>query len=119
MRVRDVSPAQQRVLHALAGRISMRLESTFKDSIDADGPNVGVVLRERGSTVSIEVPIELLQRAAEDFAARESLRMRLKAPRDRMLFRTPPAPLPRRIEPAGFVDAGGPRGFRRQSRGRR
>src|SRR5439155_378829 len=38
---------------------------------------------------------------AERADAREALRQRIKATRDRMLFRTPPPPLPKNIAAAG------------------
>jgi len=43
--------------------------------------------------------VQLLQ-AVGDLGARESLRIRIKAARDRMMFRPPPVPLPRHIEAA-------------------
>jgi hypothetical protein len=119
VRVRQIGPALQQLLQDVSGQISTRLESTFQDPSDLDGPNVGVALRERGSAVSIEIPFELFARASADPAAREALRVRLKGRRDRMLFRIPPTPLPRNVAPAPFSSAGPAQGFRAPWRGRR
>ncbi len=96
----------------------MRLESVFLDGSDADGPNLGVSLTERGRSVVVEVPFAMLDEASRDLAAREALRVRLKARRDRMLFVVPPARLPKHIAPLSAY--GGGRDDRRfGGRGRR
>jgi hypothetical protein len=100
MRLRDVTTAQRSLLAAVTQRISRRLEATFTDPAELDGPNAAIHLRERGRRLVIEVPEALLIEAITDAVARESLRVRVKARRDRMLFREPPAPLPRKIEAA-------------------
>ena len=102
MRLSDISAVERRLLEELSGRISNRLESVFTD-LPGDGPNIGIVLRERGRRMVMELPGELLQRAHEDAVAREAVRVRIKATRDRMLFRPPPAPLPKRIATAPDV----------------
>ncbi len=88
------------------------------DAQDAEGLNLAVVLRERGRTVRIEIPLEALTRAVNDPSALEALRIRLKGRRDRMLFRRPPAPLPKHIAPLSSFGTDGPRGGFRP-RGRR
>lgn len=120
MRFRQITPAQQRLLEDVTGRISRRLESKFEDPSDVDGPNVGVQLRERGHAVVIEIPTALLEQAVDELGAREALRIRLKARRDRMLFRAPPSPLPKHIAPATdpFIRGGPPHSYR-PMRGRR
>lgn len=121
MRLRDVTAAQRALLAAVSQRISRRLEATFTDPADVDGPNAAIHLRERGKRLVMEIPETLLIEATSDAAARESFRVRVKGRRDRMLFREQPAPLPKRIEPAqepGFFRRGAGPG-RPPPRGRR
>jgi len=120
VRLKDITGAQQRLLRELTTQISVRLEGAFAELPDADGPNVGIRLEERGRNVVMELPGALLLQAANDPSAREALRVRIKARRDRMLFRPPPTPLPKRITAApapgmsrfGFGRDGGGRGRR-------
>lgn len=116
----DTTLPQRRLLEDLAGRISTRLEATFRAAGDPDGPNVGIELRERNASVVIEVPRTMLNLALGEPAAREALRVRLKTRRDRMLFQTPPASLPKHIAPMSLGYGGNhdSRG-RQRSRGRR
>ncbi len=106
VRLKEIAVAQQRLLHELTGRISNRLESEFRDLPGADGPNIGIALHERGRKVVMEIPGGLLLQAAGDATVREALRVRIKARRDRMLFRPPPSPLPKRIASAPDPAAG-------------
>lgn len=121
MRLRDVTTAQRALLAAVSQRISRRLEATFTDPADLDGAYAAIHLRERGRRLVMEVPETLLIEATSDTVARESFRVRVKARRDRMLFREPPARLPKSIEPAQdpafFRGGAGPR--RVPPRGRR
>lgn len=112
------TPQQRVLLETLASRISTRLEATFRAAADPDGPNVGIELRERAASVVIEIPRTMLTLALGEPAAREALRVRLKARRDRMLFRPPPAGLPKRIAPMSMGYGGGGDG-RGRFRGRR
>ena len=100
----EVSDSERRLLRQLAARISNRLEAEFTDELGGDRPHVGVRLNERDRGVVLELPRALLAQAREDPTARESVRVRLKSARDRMLFRPPPRPLPKRIE--GAMDPG-------------
>jgi hypothetical protein len=116
---RQVSAAQHRLLAQVVGRISGRLEIVVDEGGEADKPNIGVSLRERGHSVSMEVPYALIDQAESDPMAREALRVRLKGRRDRMLFRPPPVPLPKNIVqsresfmPRHMGGGGGPRGRR-------
>ena len=97
MRLREVTGAQQRLLQDLSGRISNRLELEFSELGDGEGPNIGISLREQGRRVVIEIPTSLLAEAAADAMALETLRVRIKGRRDRMLFRAPPSPLPKKV----------------------
>lgn len=105
MRLKEVLGPQKRLLQELTGRISNRLETEFADAPGEDGPNVGIALHERGRRGFMELPGALLEQAVGDPAARESVRVRIKSARDRMLFRPPPAPLPKHVvaapDPAG------------------
>ena len=119
MRLKEITAAHQRLLRDLTTRISNGLESEFSELPVPDGPNVGITLRERRRHVVMEVPAALLAQAADDLSAREMLRVRIKARRDRMLYQAPPRPLPKKIAstvmPGGFGfgrDGGGPRGRR-------
>jgi hypothetical protein len=121
VRLRDTTAAQRALLAAVTHRISRRLEARFTDSVEADGPNAAIDLRERGKHLVMEIPETLLIEATTDIAARETFRVRVKARRDRMLFREPPARLPKKIEtaeePGFFRRQGGPGRF--SPRGRR
>ena len=121
MRLRDVTNAQRTLLAAVSKRISRRLEATFTDPAELDGPNAAIHLHERGKRLVMEIPETLLIEATNGPAARESFRVRVKARRDRMLFNEPPAPLPKKIEaaqePGFFRRSGGP--GRPPPRGRR
>ncbi len=100
MRLRDVTTAQRTLLAAVSTRISRRLEATFAEPAEIDGPNAAIHLRERGRRLVVEIPETMLIEATVDTAAREAFRVRLKARRDRMLFREPGPSLPKKIEPA-------------------
>ena len=119
MRLHEVTASHQRLLRDLTSRISSGLESEFSELKDADGPNVGVILRERRCEVVMEIPAALLMQAVDDLTAREAIRVRIKGRRDRMLFKAPPGALPKHIArapaPGGFQSGfgrGGPRGRR-------
>jgi hypothetical protein len=115
MRLRDVSQTQHRLLAILASGISTRLEAQFVDLPAGRDGHIGVALHERSRRVLIELPEQLLTQALDDPGGREQLRTRMKARRDRMMFQSPPAPLPKKIEPL-FGSApvrGGFRGGRR------
>jgi len=121
VRLKDITASHQRLLRDLTNRISSGLETEFSELADADGPNVGIVLRERRRQVVMEIPAALLMQAAGDATVREAIRVRIKGRRDRMLFQAPPSPLPKHIAttPApgpmhlGFGrGGGGPRGRR-------
>ena len=90
MRFDAITVAQQRLLIELTGRISTRLATEFEKRTGPEGPNVGVTLAERGKRGRLEIPYALLQEAESDLMARDALRVRIKAARDRMLFRPPP-----------------------------
>ena len=107
MRLKDLTGSQQRLLQELTGRISNRLEAEFSELSDADGPNVGIRLRERNRSTLMELPGQLLLHAGADATAREAVRVRIKATRDRMLFRVHPSPLSKHI--AVTPDPGGGR----------
>jgi hypothetical protein len=109
MGLRDVSQTHHRLLASLASGISGRLEAHFVELPDGGDARIGVALREGSRSVVIELPVAMLTQALEDPAGREALRTRMKARRDRMMFKTPPPPLPKRIEPLMGV-AGPPRG---------
>jgi hypothetical protein len=114
MRLREISPVQHRLLEQLASGISTRLEAQFVELADRDDAHIGVMLKESSRQVVIELPVAMLQ--AEDLAGREQLRTRMKARRDRMMFKTPPAPLPKNVAPLfhpGPPRGGGFRGGRR------
>lgn len=122
VRLRDIGDPQQRLLRELAGRISNRLDAEFTEPAGAESHNIGVTLRERGHSAVMEVPEALLLSADAEPVAREALRVRIKATRDRMLFRPPPTPLPKKITAAADPAAlrGGGFGFGRgPGRGRR
>jgi hypothetical protein len=108
MRLRDLSPTHHRLLAHLASGISARLEAHFVELPKVDDAHVGVALREGSRNVVIELPVSLLAQAEEDPGGREVLRTRMKARRDRMMFQTPPAPLPKKIAP--LFNSGPPRG---------
>jgi hypothetical protein len=119
VRLKEITAAHHRLLRDLTGRISSGLESEFAELSAADGPNVGILLRERRRRVVMEIPAALLLQAADDPIAREAIRVRIKSRRDRMLFQAPPAPLPKHIATAPMPGSmqfgfgrGGPRGRR-------
>src|SRR5207245_1222222 len=88
--LREIGDAQQRLLRVLTQRISTRLDAEFTEPVGAESPNIGIALSERGRSAALEVPAILLLRADAEADAREALRQRIKATRDRLLFRTPP-----------------------------
>jgi hypothetical protein len=98
VRLSDITPAHRAMLASLSRHISRRLDAIFTDPQIPDGTNAAISLHERGKRVTMEVPDALVINATTDAVARESFRVRIKARRDRMLFRDPPAPLPKRIE---------------------
>jgi hypothetical protein len=115
-----ITAAQQRLLIELTGRISTRLATEFEKQTGPEGPNVGVTLAERGKRGRLEIPYALLQEAESDLMARDALRVRIKAARDRMLFRPPPARPRTDIAPLGDPAVWNRRNFGRGGgRGRR
>jgi len=115
--LKDITASHRRLLQELTGRISARLETEFSELPSPDGLNVGIILRERGRHVTMEVPGALLIEAAQDPTAREAIRVRIKGRRDRMLFQAPPSPLPKHIATAPAP--GGMFGFGRSGGGQR
>ena len=101
MRLTAITAAQRGLLTALTGRISTRLVAEFETLSRPEGPNVGVTLAERGKSGRLEIPYALLHEAESDLMARVALRVRIKAARDRMLFRPPPARPRADIAPLG------------------
>jgi hypothetical protein len=99
MRLKDLAASHHQLLRTLTARVSSRLETEFTELPGADGPSLGVQLRERGKRSVMELPAALLLRAGEDRVVREKIRIRIKARRDRMLVRPEPTPLPRRLTP--------------------
>lgn len=101
MRLKEITAAHRRLLGELAGKISNRLEASFADPAEAESPNIGVRLNERGKRGALEVPETLLLAAASDAAVRHALGLRIKSARDRMLFKPPPERPRADIAPAG------------------
>ena len=108
MRLNEISPTQRRLLSEIASRISDRLEAHFVELPAASDTHIGVALHEADRKVVIEIPLTVLLQATEDAKGREILRTRIKARRDRMMFRTPPRALPKDIAP--LFSPGPPRG---------
>lgn len=94
MRLKEVGTSHHELLRSLSARISNRLEATFSELPRVDAPSIGIELRERGKRFVMELPETLLLHAGEDRVVREEIRVRIKAQRDRMLFRAGPAFLP-------------------------
>jgi hypothetical protein len=112
----EIALAHRRLLAELASQISNRLEADFVLLPNGNGDHLGVALHEGDRKVVIEIPIALLIGAMETPSGREALRTRIKARRDRLMFRVAPRALPKKISPMfspGPPRAGGPRGGRR------
>ena len=99
VRLRELSEGHRRLLADLASRISTRLDASFVELSNDDDDRIGVSLREGDRSVVVELSLGLLAQAMTDSTSRETLRIRLKARRDRMMFRTPPRRLPKFIPP--------------------
>jgi len=99
MHLNEISASQRRLLAEVTSRISDRLEAHFVELPGGDDAHIGVALHEGDRRVTIEVPLAILIQATEDPSGREILRTRIKARRDRMMFRTPPRALPKEIPP--------------------
>ena len=84
------------------------MEAHFVELPGADDARIGVALSEGARNVVIEVPLAVLLQATADVTGREILRTRMKARRDRMMFRVPPRALPKDIAP--MFSPGPPRG---------
>ena len=93
MRIREIEASDHELLRVLTARISNRLETAFTELPRADLPSIGIELRERGKRLVMELPATLLQHAREDRVVREQMRLRIKAQRDRLLFRPAPVSL--------------------------
>jgi len=89
------------MLAELTGRISNRLDAEFEKSSSPESANIGVMLRERGKSGRLEIPLVLIREAESDVTVRDGLRVRIKAARDRMLFRPPPTRPRTDIKPLG------------------
>lgn len=117
MRLSEIPPSHRRLLVELASGISDRLEADFVVLPDGKGDQVGIALQEGDRHVVIEVPVALLVQATETASGREILRTRIKARRDRLMFRAAPRALPKNIAPMfspgpprnGFFPRGGRR----------
>jgi hypothetical protein len=99
VRLKDVTQAQRRLLGELASRISDRLEAHFVELPNADDGRIGIALHEGTHKVVMDISTDMLLQATGDAAGREVLRTRMKARRDRMMFKAPPAALPKHIAP--------------------
>ncbi len=113
MRLKELTNSHRELLRTLTSRISNRLETDFTEVAGGTGPNVGIELRERGHRIVMELPSTVLLTAHDNVTVREQMRIRIKAGRDRMLFRPGPIPLPKRLEPTPIPPAfsrGGPGG---------
>jgi hypothetical protein len=106
LRLKDIADSHRRLLRELIRRISKRLEAEFTNLPGADGPNVGIELREGNRKIVMELPAALLLRADGEMTAREAMRVRIKARRDRMLFRREPLSLSKRIEAGAYPPPG-------------
>src|SRR5438034_1122095 len=95
----DTTSADLEALFSQAG--TCESAAVITEAVGADSQNIGIALSERGRSGALEVPAVLLLRADAEADAREALRQRIKATRDRMLFRAPPPPLPKNIAAAG------------------
>lgn len=116
VRQSEIAPAHRKLLGEVTGRISMRLEACFVDLPGGDDTRVGIELEEGGRKVVMELPLAVLLQAVVDPSGRELLRTRIKARRDRMLFRAAPPALPKHIPPLVSLPpprSGGYRGGRR------
>ena len=114
VRLNEISPSQRRLLSEITSRISDRLEAHFVELPGSNEAHIGVALHEADRKVVIEIPLAILLQATEDLNGREILRTRIKARRDRMMFRAPPRALPKNIAP--MFNAGPPRGGYRGGR---
>ena len=101
MRLSAITAAQRHLLTVLTGRISTRLAAEFEMLSRPESPNVGVILAERGKRSRLEIPCTLLEEAESDLMARDALRVRIKAARDRMRLHPPPARPRADIAPLG------------------
>jgi hypothetical protein len=101
VRLTAITALRRRLLTALTGRISTRLVAEFETLSRPEGPNVGVTLAERGKSGRLEIPYALLHEAESDLMARDALRVRIKAARDRMRLHPPPARPRADIAPLG------------------
>jgi hypothetical protein len=120
MRADVITASQRRMVEALVGRISDRLATEFEKSPNPDSMNVCVTLKERGKSGRMEIPYALLLQAESDLRVHDMLRVRIKAARDRMLFRPPPPRLQTAIQPLGDPASDRRGGFRQGGwRGRR
>ena len=99
MRLNELSAAHRHLLSDVALRISSRLEAHFIELPAADQAHIGIALREGDRAVTIEMPLAVLIEALETANGREVLRTRIKARRDRMMFKTPARALPKDIAP--------------------
>jgi hypothetical protein len=99
MRPSEISSAHRRLLTELAGGISGRLEADLVPIPGGNGDNLGIALHEGDRKVVIEIPVALLIQATQGASGRETLRTRIKARRDRMMFREAPRALPKDIAP--------------------
>jgi hypothetical protein len=108
MRIREIVPSDHELLRVLTARISNRLETSFTELRRPDLPSIGIELRERGKRFVMELPETLLVHAREDRVVRERMRLRIKAQRDRLLFRPTPIDLrSRAVTQAAPAPSGG------------
>ena len=99
MRLNELTASHRRLLSDVVPHISSRLEAHFVELPDADQAHIGIALHEGARAVTIEMPLAVLIEALESATGREILRTRIKARRDRMMFKTPARALPKDIAP--------------------
>jgi hypothetical protein len=90
VRLKDIAGSHRRLLRELTRRVSKRLQAEFITLPGADGPNIGIQLRQGKRKVVMELPAALLLRAEGDMTVQEAIRIRIKTRHDRMLFRHEP-----------------------------
>jgi hypothetical protein len=95
VRLDAITAAQHCLLAELTDAFRPGARPSARSGSAPESLNVGVTLQERAKHGRLEIPYALLQEAESDRTARDALRGRIKAARDRMLFRPPPPARPR------------------------
>jgi len=85
MRVRDVSKEDETTLREIIRSVDKNVDHSLKDDANSDDPHFILQLASRSKKTVVTLSIEDLKAARTDMVKKQSVRLKIKKARDRML----------------------------------